>query len=402
MGGIFGFLGLGAGTAVGQQSVQNRASRDLEEAYECGGSQAANSILGEEQAGIAGGNLGAVAGSVLGMGGGFVGSTAGGWLGGAVGQSVGKLFGHNSHPYGSNGCPTFQGGTQAFNAGGYCSPNLSGGGQYFNGGSCGWPQQSSESGSQESCTQNYGNCPPFSPGGQTQGSACSQGYQQGLQYGQNQPWSNGNCSPSQGSPSCGSTPQGSVSQTAPGQPSTITTPGGWQVQVSGSTVTMTDPSGKHTVQEWGDPHEKVDGTAAGNWNDPTRTLMLPDGTRVTMSADAANQPIQSTSVYMNGRSVNIDNSDNTITSQSFNPQQTSQEASSQAEGQVVNVQENSQGLNLSQLYKQDSVNQQNPYFGIQPDYKQIAYSPTSYSYQQGLNNPRAWQANQQTAGVQLG
>jgi hypothetical protein len=251
--------------------------------------------------------------------------------------------------------------------------------------------------------------PPYGAGG-----GCSQ-------YGAGQPWSGGNCPPQSGSPSTGSCTgsqgqaaptTGSLTQSDPGQPATYTDPNGWKVTMNGSTVTITDPSGQHTITESGDPHEQIDGTymggtgsasssaagtgngvagGSGQWNGTSQTIKLPDGTQVTMNANAYNQPIQSTSIFVPGsqngqgaREIQYNNNSNDVTSQSFNPQQVYQDQAKTVQGQAEGVQENSQGMTVNSLYNQTALG------SVTRDFGQMAYSPTQQTYQSTLNNPNTF------------
>src|SRR5437870_4326929 len=77
---------------------------------------------------------------------------------------------------------------------------------------------------------------------------------------------------------------GQLSQSAPGQPIEYTAHGGYKVCVNGDKVSITDPTGKHNVTEWGDAHERVGGKEVGQWDDKTRSILLSDGARVSMQA----------------------------------------------------------------------------------------------------------------------
>lgn len=104
-----------------------------------------------------------------------------------------------------------------------------------------------------------------------------------------------------------------------GQPINYTTHGGYQVKVEGSTVTVTSPDGKQSVQEWGDPHEKVNGQAVKDWDAKNMVLVLGDGTKIDMNAQAANSTIQNTTIIDGNQSIQIDNTSNNVTSTSCNP-----------------------------------------------------------------------------------
>lgn len=133
-------------------------------------------------------------------------------------------------------------------------------------------------------------------------------------------------------PVCGG---GQLTQEGPGKPAVYTTSGGYKVQMDGTTVRITDPSGKHSVEHWGDPHENVNGKHLKDWEGKTRSIVLEDGTRITMNATAANGLITDTSIYDGAQEIKYNNTDKTITSVGFNPYQTAYNAQNQAAGETA-------------------------------------------------------------------
>lgn len=128
---------------------------------------------------------------------------------------------------------------------------------------------------------------------------------------------------------------GQLKQDPNGGPIHYTTHGGYQVTVNGDNVSVVDPSGKHTVTQSGDPHEYVDGKHVKDWDAKTRTLILGDGTRMTMNATSANGTIQNTTIYDGAEEVKIKNSGNQIEGVSFNPYQTQADAKNQVQGETA-------------------------------------------------------------------
>jgi|GEM_PF-2818565 len=93
-----------------------------------------------------------------------------------------------------------------------------------------------------------------------------------------------------------------------------TTTGGWKVNVNGTTINMTSPDGKDTTKVWGDPHVvEADGS---KWDFPekTSTFQLPDGTKITMSADSPTGVTKNTEIYDKAQLVKIDNAKMTFES----------------------------------------------------------------------------------------
>jgi len=128
---------------------------------------------------------------------------------------------------------------------------------------------------------------------------------------------------------------GELKQDGQGKPITYTTSGGYQVTVNGHDVSVKDPNGKHTVTHWGDPHENVDGKHLKDWDKKTRTMVLGDGTKITMNANSPNGTINHTSIYDGAQQVQIKNEGNQIEKVGFNPYETQQAERSQADGETA-------------------------------------------------------------------
>jgi len=111
------------------------------------------------------------------------------------------------------------------------------------------------------------------------------------------------------------------------------TKGGWNVNVDGTTIKLTDPSGKKTTKIWGDPHVKEADGSNWDWSSKTATFLLPDGTKITMNADSPLGVVKKTSIYDGGQEVQIDNSKKTFTAQ-YNPYQTHQNEMKQDDGKA--------------------------------------------------------------------
>ncbi len=148
---------------------------------------------------------------------------------------------------------------------------------------------------------------------------------------------------------------GQLRQKAPGKPITYITHGGYKVQINGHTVTITDPSGKNTVKHWGDPHEKLNGKTIKDWEGKTRTLILGDGTKITMNATGPHGTIQNTSIYDGAQAIHIDNNKNQIKSVSFDPYQSALQEAYQPDGETSYVGYNRRGdFVYRNLYTQDN------------------------------------------------
>jgi hypothetical protein len=279
------------------------------------------SLMGSMFGGQMGGGIGGFAGLMMG---GPMGMMMGSGLGQMLGGLLGGLMGGASQQQPNYGCP------------GYGSPYQSG---YQNGYQNGYQAglEAAEGGGYGGYGGGYGGgCGgfPAGPGGMDASP-------------------NGN----------------SLTQSGPGKPTTYTTPGGYTVNMDGSDVKITDPSGKTTTEDWGDPHEKVNGQAvdAGSngdhWTDNQRTILLGDGTRITMGANGGvNSPITNTSIYTaNGQEVQYNNQNNTVTQNSWNPYQTERDAANQTTGETGYFGPNGNGgTSLVNLYDQSPSGQITP------------------------------------------
>lgn len=179
------------------------------------------------------------------------------------------------------------------------------------------------------------------------------------------------CHPSQRDYGCqqasNSRGSGQLQQEAEGKPIAYTTSGGYTVAVDGHTINITDPNGKNTVKTWGDPHENVNGQHVSDWQEKQRTIVLDDGTKITMSADNPKGVVESMSIYDGRQSVSIDNNNNKVTNQSFNPWETRNAEQSQYDGSVAYLQTGNDGsLNFANYYTQDQD------FNISRDYQLLA------------------------------
>ncbi|MFP4497524.1 MAG: hypothetical protein ACLFQV_04875 [Vulcanimicrobiota bacterium] len=147
---------------------------------------------------------------------------------------------------------------------------------------------------------------------------------------------------------------GQLQQAGKGKPISYQTSGGYNVNIKGHTVTITDPSGKNTVKHWGDPHENVNGKRIKDWEGKDRSLVLGDGTKITMNADSPQGVIKNMSIYDGGQGIHINNSKNEITGVSFNPQQTALQEAYQPDGETSYVGYNKKGQFIYQnVYTQD-------------------------------------------------
>jgi hypothetical protein len=190
------------------------------------------------------------------------------------------------------------------------------------------------------------------------------------------------CSPCQRDSGCHRPQTGQLQQEAEGKPITYTTSGGYTVSVDGHTINITDPNGKNTMKTWGDPHENVNGKHVSDWQEKQRTIVLDDGTKLTMSADNPKGVVESMSIYDGRQSVQIDNNNNKITGHSFNPFETRSLEQNQYDGSVAYLQTGNDGsLNFANYYTQD----QN--FNISRDYQLLATVDSSGTVTDHFDDP---------------
>lgn len=175
------------------------------------------------------------------------------------------------------------------------------------------------------------------------------------------------CCPPWGPGSTGN-PGGQLQQEGPGKPINYRTSGGWNVQVNNDKVIITDPTGQHKIEHSGDPHEYVNGKHVKDWEGKDRSILLPDGTKISMHADGPHGLIQNTSIYDGDQNVQINNNGNQVTHRSFNPYDTRAREFWQADGETSAVQRGFRGLRYDNLYTQDEN------LGVRPNYKQLAFS----------------------------
>ena len=138
-----------------------------------------------------------------------------------------------------------------------------------------------------------------------------------------------------------------VAATCPGivddgssQPLDHVTGGGYTIKIDRHTITITDALGTNTVQHWGDPHENLNGKHIKDWGDGVRweglhrTLLLGDGSKVTMEAQGPHGVTQWTSIYDGNAHIQFDNCRTRIAWQGNDPAGTAQLEKSQYDGET--------------------------------------------------------------------
>jgi hypothetical protein len=147
---------------------------------------------------------------------------------------------------------------------------------------------------------------------------------------------------------------GQLRQEGEGKPIEFTTKGGYKIKIDKTDVYVTDPTGKNTVKHCGDPHEHLNGTHIKDWKGKQRTILVGDGTKITMTADGPHGVIRKTSIYDNGQNVQINNDTNKIDHHSFNPLDTLLRDLRQSDGETSLFRTGRNGAGIyNNIYNQD-------------------------------------------------
>jgi hypothetical protein len=118
--------------------------------------------------------------------------------------------------------------------------------------------------------------------------------------------------PAEADESCSaSEPQGRLVKLDAGPIDYTTASGLWSIKIDAHTITLTR-SGLFTWQVWGDPHENLNGKHTKDWNAVRRTLLLDDGTKVTMHSEGPHGVVHTTSIYDGAQSHEIGNTGNMV------------------------------------------------------------------------------------------
>jgi hypothetical protein len=324
-----------------------------------------NRMLGPQQGGLTGALLGGLVGTLAGGGNplfGLMGAGVGGLLGAAFGRQNCHANHHSPyHQQAASYPPPYNGNFGGPQFGGYgCSPNY--GNQY---GGYGGFNQYPQWGAFSQNNYNY----------QFPGGASQWGGGWGQQWGGGQGcWSPGHnfnfghCAPQQCCCPCQRPPQGQLSQDGgKGKPIEYKTSGGYTIKVDKHTITITDPQGKNKVEHWGDPHENLNGKHIKDWEGKQRTILLEDGTKITMTAQGPQGVTESMSIYDGRQNVQINNNKNEITHHSMNPWDTAIRERQQYDGETAIFRTNNRTgvATYSNIYTQDSS------FNITRSYQQL-------------------------------
>lgn len=147
---------------------------------------------------------------------------------------------------------------------------------------------------------------------------------------------------------------GQLQQEGEGKPISYTTRGGYQVTVNKHDISIKDPNGNE-VKHHGDPHENLNGKHLKDWEGKQRSVVLADGTKITMTADGPQGVTQQTSIYDGKQNVQISNAQNKIEHASRNGFDTMAREMSQYDGETARFTYNQQGDAMYyNIYNQDA------------------------------------------------
>jgi hypothetical protein len=114
--------------------------------------------------------------------------------------------------------------------------------------------------------------------------------------------------------------------------------GWWKVKVDRHTITVTRSitgGYQHKWEVWGDPHENLNGKHIGDWHGTRRTLLLDDGTRVTMDAAGPQGVVLLTSIFDGAQSHEIGNADDELLHSCVHAATTAERDAAQRDGNTA-------------------------------------------------------------------
>ena len=88
---------------------------------------------------------------------------------------------------------------------------------------------------------------------------------------------------------------------------------------------------------WGDPHENLNGKHIKDWLGSRRTLLLDDGTKITMHADGPHHVVHTTQIYDGEQSHEIGNIGNLVRHSCVNAQVAATRDAEEADGETAHL-----------------------------------------------------------------
>lgn len=116
--------------------------------------------------------------------------------------------------------------------------------------------------------------------------------------------------------------------------------GRWTVNIDQRTITVIRKIGSTYQAEWeiwGDPHENLNGKHIKDWEGRRRTLLLDDGTKMTMDAEGPQRVVLTTSIYDGAQSHEIGNLGNEIRHSCVNAQTATQCEAMELDGETAHL-----------------------------------------------------------------
>lgn len=154
-----------------------------------------------------------------------------------------------------------------------------------------------------------------------------------------------------------------------GSPITYVSGGGYTVKIDRHTITITDPIGRNTVQHWGDPHENLNGkhlkdwAGASGWDGSRRSVLMGDGSKITMTATGPHGLVGQTSIYDDGTNVQFVNASNLVVHHGIDPidAQTRDDAQHDGETALFETSAVTGIATYTNIYNEDAVFNRMPF-----------------------------------------
>jgi hypothetical protein len=148
--------------------------------------------------------------------------------------------------------------------------------------------------------------------------------------------------PTQVEAACDATPQlrGGMSRHPDGALEYASRSGRWTVLVNQHQIIATRKMGGAFASKWevwGDPHENLNGKHIKDWEGTRRTLLLDDGTKITMDALGAQGLVHTTSIYDGAQSHEIGNAGNQLRHSCVHAQTAMQRDAAEYDGEAAFV-----------------------------------------------------------------
>ena len=143
--------------------------------------------------------------------------------------------------------------------------------------------------------------------------------------------------------SCAALPDGQrgtlTQETAGGKLTYTSRSGHWIIEVNKYTITVhrivCGQKSGGAWQIWGDGHTNLNGKHVKNWLIDRNSLLLDDGTKITLHANAPNDVVRTTSLYDGPHHHEIDNDDNTVLHSSADAAVAEQHDGAEADGETI-------------------------------------------------------------------